>query len=491
MRSLLDQYIKALERRVAELESCLAVNGIPGPGNDHWDGLQSYQISISNVAERLSSNGAASGAISPGEVGAVSEEDDQEFGSQEDVESMNTVLRDLSLDANGGYLGASSHVTMGRLFGPLANGRQRSAVELAPRNGTIQSSMSSPSTTEAQDPEEITLVDVPASVADRLILGYGKHIATRWPVVHSAWIQELHARRSTLSDMYEKTMLHLVYASGGRFLETTGETGSFYPKRHYAAALHHIEEILNYHDLRSVCALMLMAVYCLRSPVGPGAWTYSRLAMLIAVDLGLHRQTRSMKKGGLGAEMRKRIFWACYAFDRQISIPLGRPFSISDRDIDVPLPLDIDEAATDSELLRFPPTSNKASTVPTTSTSLSSWIHILKLRQIESDIQQKVYRVDKTADIIDVKIDVYLQRLEEWKAMIPLDAMTKVDSDTDPYDGYDYYVRCLSKFFIWKFFLPYTEGFSSVQFKTTLVVSKLSLRLHISFAVLQILMYSN
>lgn len=129
-------------------------------------------------------------------------------------------------------------------------------------------------------------------------------------------------------------MIHLIYAIGGRFLETTGETGDFFPDMHYEEALKHLDEILQYHDLRSVQFLLLLSIYSLRSPRGPGAWTYVGMAMRQCIDMGLHRRTQK-KQSAIDHEMKKRVFWCCYCLDRQVSIILGRPFAISDRDIDV------------------------------------------------------------------------------------------------------------------------------------------------------------
>jgi hypothetical protein len=119
-------------------------------------------------------------------------------------------------------------------------------------------------------------------------------------------------------------------------LETTGEAGPLFPEMHYDAALTYLDEILQFHDIRSIITLLLLAIYCLRAPGGPGAWTYIGLAMRICIDLGLHRRTRK-ERLDVETEMRKRIFWTCYFLDRQVSIVLGRPFSILDHDLDLPV----------------------------------------------------------------------------------------------------------------------------------------------------------
>lgn len=69
-------------------------------------------------------------------------------------------------------------------------------------------------------------------------------------------------------------------------------------------------------------------------PKDPGAWTFIGLAMKMCIELGLHRRRR-YNKITLTSEINKRKFWSCYAWDREISIAIGRPPSISDHDIDV------------------------------------------------------------------------------------------------------------------------------------------------------------
>ncbi|KAI0483343.1 fungal-specific transcription factor domain-containing protein [Xylariaceae sp. FL0804] len=450
-----NQYIRSLERRVAELETLLAKHGMSELSRDHLVTLD--QTSPTGGESHSALDRTDSRIQTPDTDG-----DDEDADWQDGVDNVVSVLRSLSLDANGqGYMGASSHVTMGKLFSFLGRcegssspaGQSRRArtgsVVMRPLDRPDNSSSHDGVDDAGAAAEPIDLAEVPSSIADRLLRGYLKHIGTRFPVLHSVWLRDVHARRRhALADLHEHTLLHLVYANGGRFLETAGESGPFHPRRHFAAAAEHLDAILDCDDRRSVSALVLMAVYSLRSPVGPGAWTYSRLAMVVATDLGLHRKTNAMRRPGLDNELRKRLFWAAYAFDRQISIPLGRPFAISDRDIDVPLPLDIDEATTEDELAQMGEL-QELDTAPEVSTSLSSFLQIVRIRRIESDIQQNVYRVDQSSDIPDSVVDAFLWRLEEWKSLIPLDARQKRDYshlDSIPYDGYDlymvYYFKC-------------------------------------------------
>jgi hypothetical protein len=132
-----------------------------------------------------------------------------------------------------------------------------------------------------------------------------------------------------------------------------------------------------------------------------------------------------MDRLGFDVEMRKRLFWSCYTLDRQVSIPLGRPFPISDRDIDAQLPFDVEESCQDIQILERA-SKVDPDVVRSESSSLTAFLHILRLRRIESSIQQTIYRVDQSTNVTDTEIKFYLDRLENWKNLIPLDAKKKL-----------------------------------------------------------------
>jgi hypothetical protein len=153
---------------------------------------------------------------------------------REDIESMVRILRDLSLETNGGYIGATAQITMGRLVGSIVKGQTCGLEETSAHNQMTS--------LHRNEPRELRLSDIPADVADRLLIGYMKHIATCYPVLHSAWIRDLHSRRNFITNAYERSTLHLIYGTAGRFLETTGETSlSYFPERHQAEVLKDLE----------------------------------------------------------------------------------------------------------------------------------------------------------------------------------------------------------------------------------------------------------
>ncbi|KAH7303853.1 fungal-specific transcription factor domain-containing protein [Stachybotrys elegans] len=295
---------------------------------------------------------------------------------------------------------------------------------------------------------QINLAHLPSNIANTLFRSYMVHISTRWPVMHTPYIRQLHETRGSLTDVYEIAALHLVYAIGGRFLETAGQTGQFHSDQHCEKAMLQLDAIVRMHaGLRSIQILILLSLYNLRSPRGPGAWKFAGLAMRQCIEMGLHRQTHM--KWPLIDEMRRRVFWTCYCLDRQVSIILGRPFSISDRDIDVELPTDIDEDIEDESRLRN--AQNEARSHPTrtpkSSTSMTGFIHICRLRKIESEIQQTIYRVDKVPSNVKADVESFLVRIDQWKSELPLDAQQLPDFSTMRVDGFDnymvYYYKCI------------------------------------------------
>lgn len=68
--------------------------------------------------------------------------------------------------------------------------------------------------------ERIRAFDILPQTADLMIDASLKHLSPLLPVIHSPNIRDLHRRRDTLKDPYEESILLLVYALGGHFMET-------------------------------------------------------------------------------------------------------------------------------------------------------------------------------------------------------------------------------------------------------------------------------
>jgi hypothetical protein len=208
-----------------------------------------------------------------------------------------------------------------------------------------------------------------------------------------------------------------------------------------------MDYILEQHNLATVQFLALLAIHSQRSPYGAGAWSQMRYAMTLCIELGLHRK-RTLTATNPGAsttvvrrdlEIRRRCFWACYCLDRTTSLLLGRTFAIADRDINVEFPSASPEYR---DLTSFPsPPSSTASSpqsaaagetqnedCPSEWSNVLPFIHIIRLRKIQSKIHRTVFRVDR--DIftahdtpararLDAKVAALQSDLDEWARTIP------------------------------------------------------------------------
>ena len=112
---------------------------------------------------------------------------------------------------------------------------------------------------------------------------------------------------------------------------------SKHKQHHLKAAVGPMSCIMEQRSIASLQFLVLLGVHGQRSPYGAGAWSQVRYAASICVEMGLHRRRSRIEtdKQARDEELRRRIFWVCYCLDRSISIVLGRPFAIADRDINV------------------------------------------------------------------------------------------------------------------------------------------------------------
>lgn len=185
-------YIKALEDRVAELEMLLTQNGNIAVSHDHWN-------------ER------------PEEL---------ESDEQEDIQPLLNAVRDLSLDVAGSYVGGASTITLGRaLESALAGKLQFVVPEMgerenarALRTSSITSEMSS-----LPSANGFHITQIPSDAAEKMVKAYLGHLCTNFPIMYSYSIIDLHNRRHNLKDVYEESVLNLIYGLGGHFLEKVGE----------------------------------------------------------------------------------------------------------------------------------------------------------------------------------------------------------------------------------------------------------------------------
>lgn len=278
------EYIKSLESKVAELQTLLmgatsltglygsqqqdghdsVPSGIPQPGTTNSEQRVQDLLLPNHRTQSIFNNSGDDWCLTDGK---------QDIHHREPIQAASLELLPHSFPQDAPEKSQNGRV--GQIFGALMKGKEAPIESIKDPNHVLSPTspgMSSEYGKSDNESARFEIARINQAVAEKLLRGYNKHITTRWPILHSSQFKDLHARRRSLDGDFEVSTLSLVYAIGGRFLETTGEVGNFFPERHYQTAMQSIDRILQTHNIHAVQTLLLHAVYCLRAPRRPGSW---------------------------------------------------------------------------------------------------------------------------------------------------------------------------------------------------------------------------
>ncbi|RDW84474.1 hypothetical protein BP6252_02064 [Coleophoma cylindrospora] len=255
----------------------------------------------------------------------------------------------------------------------------------------------------------------------RTINAYFANVHNRFPFLDELEILDLHNRRHELVEhstensfgLFKILMVYAIGAAILRITETYNDTSS---EVFVQAALLFNSVDRNYPSFQGIEAMALLVIYNLRLSSSSAVWYMIGLAMRTAVDLGLHREAYYKALTSHTAQMRRRLFWTVYLLERSVAWSLGRPFSIGEQDIDARLPLDLgDLDCDDNDVVLQNPQNVDAQRQPT----LFPFLGSLQLMRIESQIQTKIYRVDKAASLLLPEVEPLLSSLKEFERSLP------------------------------------------------------------------------
>lgn len=108
---------------------------------------------------------------------------------------------------------------------------------------------------------------------------------------------------------------------------------------YYTTAMQHFNQFCPDGSLAGLQSLLLLMIYALHNPsCGINIWNLNYQCLASLIDLGLQRDIRStpsLKMTLIEQEMRTRVFWVVYTFDRTIGTMMGRPVGIRDEACDL------------------------------------------------------------------------------------------------------------------------------------------------------------
>lgn len=179
----------------------------------------------------------------------------------------------------------------------------------------------------------------------------------------------------------------------------------YQPEEYHASAILHLEGFLSSSNttdrpdgfgggLDELQAVLLLAGFALLRPVAPGLWYIIGVAVRLAIDLGLHYEdgvsvdgtnveltlannpadptSRTADNGATTTrsqtidpreigrrqwvrDLRRRLWWCVYSFDRLVSTCVGRPFGITDAVITTEFPSLLDDKYIKTTGFQVPP----------------------------------------------------------------------------------------------------------------------------------------
>lgn len=120
-------------------------------------------------------------------------------------------------------------------------------------------------------------------------------------------------------------------------------------------------------------------------------------------------------------QRRKRLFWSAFIFERKTALVLGRPFALSEKEIDAEIPLSVDDDEEDIKELEAARDAQSAGEgSPRTYSTLSLHRHHVLLYRIHTKIRFTLHHLknaQRRSDLRD-KIAKRFQELEEWQGNV-------------------------------------------------------------------------
>ncbi|KAL3440279.1 putative fungal-specific transcription factor [Aspergillus insuetus] len=105
-----------------------------------------------------------------------------------------------------------------------------------------------------------------------------------------------------------------------------------------------IPDMISVASVETVQGFLLLGVYTLPIDTSGLAYTYYGLAIKMAIQNGMHRNSSGLLSDSHTVEWRNRLWWSAYSLESRISILHGRPVSISRSEVDADLPFNETDA---------------------------------------------------------------------------------------------------------------------------------------------------
>lgn len=204
-----------------------------------------------------------------------------------------------------------------------------------------------------------------------------------------------------------------------------------------------LPDIIATASVRSVQACLLIGTYLLPLDTSGLCYTYFGLALKLAIQNGMHRRYHGEGLSPRMIEVRNRVFWTSFTIEKRISILHGRPSSLSDPDVDGPLPVDFPGLMPASQISNH---TNMVALITLT----------LKLGQVSNEITSlRTYRKDQQQDCLERLLNLR-KHLVDWWSTLPEEITCRDLNPGGPLFRSNVHLKldyCLTRVFIGRPFL--------------------------------------
>ncbi|KAJ5953812.1 hypothetical protein N7501_008091 [Penicillium viridicatum] len=161
-------------------------------------------------------------------------------------------------------------------------------------------------------------------------------------------------------------------------------------------------------------AALLASIFLYEVNSKSASWVWIASAVRVAQEIGLHIDSGPWP--AVEGEMRKRVWWGLYAWDRLLALEMGKPVLINDQDCDIDLPCPVDEQYI-TERGSIPDSQQ--------TTPLLATIHVVR------SIGQ-LTRTLRSATISPSTLETFELHFNTCLATFPFQFHPKTDQDLDP-----------------------------------------------------------
>lgn len=503
-------YVFYLESRLQILESILQANGIPCPpaedltvppsAHTDVDPPTVGEIGNENAMPYFTGNDAMPGSVEP--LNQQSEHNMEQDVGGVDVQGVSAPRshgpRSGMTFANVVFAAVKSSVSGTQLDRGGGKSSKSFGADAAAGSSTMRDSIfglhAKPTLKPAPFPDMV--------LARHLVDLYFEHSNPQIPTLHRGQYMDMMDRVYATEEQKRKPrelfMLNIVFAIGSGIImdgssssredkdsdkshangqespqrkrqKTLGQQ-QYQPEEYHAAAVIHLDSFSGSPPaieavgpgLEELQAVLLLAGFALLRPVAPGLWYIVGVAVRLAVDLGLHFEDQDSpgdvavdaanRQKGFGhrqwtRDLRRRLWWCVYSFDRLVSMCVGRPVSVSDQVVTSEFPSLLEDKYITTSGFMDPPAGMYGSIPSYKQVSH----HYFRLRLLQSEIlqvlQHRQAQLTRATGINqdnrfmhtnlpspflagfmsfrDWRIDID-RRLWEWKESAPTQSMTGV-----------------------------------------------------------------